>query len=269
MKNIILLLIVGTACLTLTSNRSGRTSITGQGVTTAPGESGQYCGSVGCHFNGAFDPELKITLTDSQGNLVNNYIPNETYTVNMQIDHTGNPAGYGFQIVSLKDSDNSGINTWADLTSQMQGVNVDDRQYIEQRTIITNELIQLTWTAPEVGTGSVSFYGVGNAVNGNGTSAGDGADTSFLKIVEDEMSSFNELNLAKTKVYPNPATDYINIESDYSIRTFEIYNNLGQKFDSQLTNNNSIDVSQLASGVYFISINFENNRRALESFLVK
>lgn len=267
MKNTLILLLIGFSILTLTSNRSGRTNTTGQGATTAPGETGQYCGSIGCHFNGNFDPELKITLTDNLGNLVTNYIPNETYTVNMQIDHTGNPIGYGFQIVSLKDSDSTGINTWAGLTSQMQDVLANNRQYVEQRTIINNELIQLEWTAPEAETGPVSFYGVGNAVNGNGQSSGDGADTSFLRVVEDEMSSLYDLTNVNINLYPNPSNDYIRIEADKTFDRFEIYNSVGQQFILP-SNNNMIDVSQLSSGLYFISIRFNDKQNSLTSFIV-
>lgn len=52
-------------------------------------------------------------------------------------------------------------------------------------------------------------------------------------------------------VYPNPATTVLNIVSDSKINTIEISNNLGQTvLKSQ--NPDSIDISGLAAGVYFI-----------------
>ena len=268
MKNTILILTIIFGALTLTSNRSGRTSLTGQGVTGAPGESGQNCGSFGCHFNGQFDPDLQITMTNQDGENVNSYLPNETYTINLKINHTGSPTGYGFQIVSLSDSNNEGINTWSDLSDQMNEVFVNERQYVEQNTLISSDLIQLSWTAPESGTGPVSIYGVGNAVNGNGSSSGDGADTSFLRITENISSSIEDISSNYFKIYPNPTTDFVNIEGSQQVLLANLFDINGRKIKS-INTQNPIDVSGLQKGVYLLNIIMENGNNYFKNLVIQ
>jgi len=268
MKNTIYLLLFLFGTLTLTSNRSGRSGITGQGVSGAPGENGQTCGSFGCHSSGNFDPDVVISLMNADGNEVTSYLPNQNYTVNLKINHTGSPAGYGFQIVSLLDADDSGINTFSNLTSQMQEVQVGDRQYVEQSNIINQDLIRLTWTAPEEGSGPVSFYGIGNAVNGNGNSAGDGADTGTLKIEENMTSSLTNTLINEFRIFPNPSSGFINIDTDKVIKNVSIFNMQGQLIQQNKNNQSRINISELSNGIYFIKALLENNQIAQQKIIV-
>lgn len=53
-------------------------------------------------------------------------------------------------------------------------------------------------------------------------------------------------------VYPNPANDFINVKGE-DIQYVEIYNSIGLKVASQNVNNSeSIDISEFASGIYFV-----------------
>ena len=119
------------------------------------------------------------------------YIPGDDYTVVIDIDHTGNPAGYGFQIVSLQDSDDTGINNFSNFPAQTSDVLINERQYVEHNDRLGSPTIELSWTAPEAGTGDITFYAAGNAVNGNGGTSGDTADTSRFSIREEIVSSTN------------------------------------------------------------------------------
>ena len=60
-------------------------------------------------------------------------------------------------------------------------------------------------------------------------------------------------------LYPNPAKDILNIQSkqDVAINSVEIYNQLGQIVMASTNTLNTIDVSNLASGTYFVKINTE------------
>ncbi len=239
------------------SNRSGRAFTSGNGATTAPGESGTYCGSFGCHFSGSFDPEGQIKLLTTDSLEVDKYIPGEGYIIKINIEHNGTPAGYGFQLVGLKSDDNSGISGFTNLPNKVQQVSLGDRQYIEHEDILQTNPIYLNWTAPESGIGNIDFYGAVNVVNGNSESTGDGADTTQLKITEDIMSSLSEykLNSATILVYPNPASDLINIESNQSINSVSIINLEGRMVKSISSPNLKImDVSNLHAGVYVIHI---------------
>jgi hypothetical protein len=58
-------------------------------------------------------------------------------------------------------------------------------------------------------------------------------------------------------LYPNPAKDVLNIQAkqDLTINSIEIYNQLGQIVMASTNTLNTIDVSNLASGTYFVKIN--------------
>jgi hypothetical protein len=57
-------------------------------------------------------------------------------------------------------------------------------------------------------------------------------------------------------VYPNPATDMLNINSNGEVTNVRLINTVGQVVFDQVTN--QINVSELESGVYFIQIDNKN-----------
>lgn len=70
-----------------------------------------------------------------------------------------------------------------------------------------------------------------------------------------------EDNLFNVSIYPNPASNRLNISAASTIQNAEIYNVLGKKVMNVTINktSESIDISNLASGVYMIKYNIENN----------
>ena len=233
------------------SNRSGRGNVSGNGATTAPGETGQFCGSVGCHLGNSFNTMVNLSLIDVNGNETAQYIPGDDYTVIIDIDHTGNPAGYGFQIVSLQDSDDTGINNFSNFPAQTSDVLINERQYVEHNDRLGSPTIELSWTAPEAGTGDITFYAAGNAVNGNGGTSGDTADTTRFSIREEIVSSTSSFvqNL-ELNVYPNPTQDFITVESDQRINNVVIYDLQGKMVRTM--DDTHADVSDLLSGLYIL-----------------
>ncbi len=57
----------------------------------------------------------------------------------------------------------------------------------------------------------------------------------------------------KFSVYPNPTNGILNIASDVSIKTIEIYNYLGQLVLSD-EETSMIDISNLSQGLYFLTL---------------
>lgn len=96
---------------------------------------------------------------------------------------------------------------------------------------------------------------------------------SLLSINKDTEVYFDNISLIKKEatasvnsvldnafaVYPNPATDYITIDSgDFEVSSVELYNLLGKKVQEEKElNNNKLDVSNLTKGVYMLKINTE------------
>jgi len=231
---------------------------TGFGVpaTGAPGESGASCGQGGCHASGTFSPELSFTLTDGAGEAVTNYVAGQEYTISLKINHTGLPSGYGFQMVCLDASENS-VSTFSDLPAGVQERMALDRQYIEQASPSPVDSIPLKWTAPDNGQGPVTFYAIGNAVDGNSSPTGDGAARGTFTVDENVLST-NDLADIKLKVFPNPSYDVINVPVEIKVKEMQLLDISGKTI--QTTSSNSMNVANLESGQYLIKVLDNNNK---------
>ncbi|MBO4542321.1 MAG: T9SS type A sorting domain-containing protein, partial [Bacteroidales bacterium] len=62
------------------------------------------------------------------------------------------------------------------------------------------------------------------------------------------------LSNGEVLVYPNPARNIINIESNNEIKEVVVYNLLGQKIKQYHSAINTIDISDIANGIYVINI---------------
>lgn len=84
------------------------------------------------------------------------------------------------------------------------------------------------------------------------------------KLIIDEVqfksqplnTSIYELNNnTNISVCPNPAKDFVSINSNLKVENYKVINHIGQVVDNgQLLNNNKIDISKLSNGVYQIQI---------------
>ncbi|MDW5290979.1 T9SS type A sorting domain-containing protein [Formosa sp. PL04] len=77
-----------------------------------------------------------------------------------------------------------------------------------------------------------------------------------ISLQEGNTQSIDDVLASKFKVYPNPARDYINIQSkNVSVSSIDMYNILGAKVLSSKLTVDRINVSSLAKGVYLMKIN--------------
>lgn len=94
--------------------------------------------------------------------------------------------------------------------------------------------------------------------------------SSELTVADPALSiSDNELSNS-IKVYPNPAKDYISIQSkNFKISSVEMYNVIGKRIllNSNLSNN-KLDISSLVSGVYLLKIN-ANDRSLVKKVIIE
>ncbi len=67
-------------------------------------------------------------------------------------------------------------------------------------------------------------------------------------------SSVNEINHNSLTVYPNPAKEIITVSNDVTIKSINIYTIHGQKVNIKMISENTIDISDLAVGVYTITV---------------
>lgn len=89
----------------------------------------------------------------------------------------------------------------------------------------------------------------------------------FRNVVSVQTSlGTEEINLTNLIVYPNPVKDVLNVSFDKEITSVTIYNLLGQQVMAKSINANedSIDVSNLGSGTYFVKVAAENKVKTLK-----
>jgi len=255
------------------SNQFGRAAGQNWGNTGAPGDqtlnNGQSRTCISCHGTGAIMVTLDIELLDSEGEIVaNEYEPGVTYDVVVRLNHVSGPTPvtHGFQLIALDDATDTEINTWSEPANNVKFsfANNTSRTYPEQNSASVANTFNMKWTAPEAGTGSITFYSCGNGVNGNGGTSGDGAACGTLSLNEGEPSSTNNItHTFKTNLFPNPANDSINLEVDvvksgeYKINIVNAYGKIiSEQFTDFHTGTNQIklNVTDFTAGIYFLEI---------------
>lgn len=115
---------------------------------------------------------------------------------------------------------------------------------------------------------SVAVY-VLDPANGSFTSVISGNYQFFTKI--DATLGVAESSKAKVSIYPVPATDFVNLNSDKKIANATIISMDGKSVKSVALNQNSgrIEVSSLTSGVYLISVKMTDGTAQILKFTKK
>jgi len=252
------------------SSSGGRAAAAGEGNTGAPGDDPKLCQN--CHSAGSFGPDISISLTDSDGTLVNAYEAGVTYIAEVSIATETAPQAYGFQMVALTDLDNVSTNSFANPSSNAKLSNANSRQYAEHNQPSQTNTFTVEWTAPAEGSGPVTFYSAGNAVNLTQGTAGDGSDNTSLTIAESIMSSSQDLAFTNLNVYPNPSNGIINIDglSDEikSITVFDMYGKIISAIP-RTGENEILDLHAYSSGIYLVQLLSDSNEILTKKIVVQ
>ena len=112
-------------------------------------------------------------------------------------------------------------------------------------------------------------YLSGDVVHVKGT-AGHQANATQKAFISDYFSDcdpvleIEDYDLSKIEIYPNPASDVLNIKVDAVLigKNYSLYDNLGRnilvgKLNSEISN---IDITELTKGVYFLIIEGKLNQ---------
>lgn len=166
------------------------------------------------------------------------------------------PVDYNFGVISLFYSLNNGT-SWTSLgqisnTNYTPSMNCQEVTYTIPASVITaSSSLKFKWESNYSGTGDYDIS-IDNFVLREGTTA-----------------SNNDLDKTKLKIFPNPVSDFINIEYDKPIRKLTIFDVLGRNIGEFTDNTNSINTSFLSSGTYLLRIETENNETESFKFIKK
>lgn len=89
----------------------------------------------------------------------------------------------------------------------------------------------------------------------------------YLQGSYSATASIEDISKTAFKIYPNPASDIITIESSDEIKEVMIFDMLGKKVS--YSTKNQINISGLVSGIYFVHAEFENNAKMVRRIVKK
>lgn len=263
MKNFYALSLIAVSIVTYFALTSGIERSTGSpgGKSGSPGDNGSTCTQ--CH-NGT-PSQVDDWITSDIPN--NGFIPGETYTITAELSD-GEAEKMGFELTA-EDNQGSKMGTFiiTDAT---------ETQYTNNDDAVTHTIDGIDpsggtkswsaeWTAPENPASEVTFYAAFNAANGDGGTSGDNIYTSDL------TADINSVGIAEntsiSRMYPNPAKDFIKVEFIQSEpRKIDIINLQGAVVKSLATDRKELKifVEGLNKGVYFL----KEGDSSLKRFLV-
>lgn len=242
-------------CTILLQSYSSGPAHNGTYATGAPNET--TCAS--CHSGGAFgNTNISFELRDENGDTISKYAKGGKYNITIRISTTsGAPAGYGFQVVGLKEDGNTPYSGFTNSGEHVQ-FKIDQatgRQYAEHSTPMNTGVFTFDWTAPLRSLGSISFYIAGNAVNFDDNTTGDLPAIMVKTIEEDWLPvGLNQtpMEVNSLIVYPNPAHDNIQIKGIKHLENVRLLNTRGAVVMDNITSKTELNIGALSQGIYFI-----------------
>lgn len=167
----------------------------GMGRTGAPGDG--TC--LDCHSVPSATINGTVTVTGIPGTVVAGNTYNLTLTATIT---AGTPNNAGFQVLALKNSNNSNAGTWSNPSSSSSIKMTGGKSYWGHQPKVvfgaSNEIIWTAdWTAPSSTTDDViTFYAVANLTNGNGSTSGD--RSKFTTVTTDIIGTADPLTCVIT-----------------------------------------------------------------------
>ncbi len=205
--------------LVLLSSSAGPTGMIGD--RTGSPLSGGFCN--GCHDSpGTFDPSITITVEDSTNTPITNglYKPGSTYSIKLVISSPPSLdsviAQYGIQAVLLS-TNNAQAGQLSNPTTGAGGTGAEahiytlsgGRSYLEHNQRCASGIFNVTWKAPAIGTGPVTLYAAGQAVDANAAFTGDNYTNTALTLGEDLSVGVDRIQAEALEynLFPNPIVD--------------------------------------------------------------
>jgi hypothetical protein len=275
--NFLVALMIGAgSLLLLQSSSAGRAAVGGQDRTGSPIANGT-CSA--CHSGGSFSPTSSAVITNASGAAVTAYIPGQTYTVTYTVTGTNVP-GYAMQASILDASFANAGDFLSATTANTQLSTANGVEYLEHQGVQSTGTFVATWEAPAAGTGTVTLYGAGLAVNSNGSTGGDQVTPAIeVTLTEDNSTNVSNIQddaLTVFEVYPMPSRGNFTIKNNHQATAsmVQIVNMTGQIVAAKQVNlvQNAVqtmDFFHLVPGVYTVVLEGEQMRQTQQIVISK
>lgn len=169
---------------------------------------------------------------------------------------------YGYE---FKNDNTAGAKTWCQIVTDHPGSVNDDQVTTSNSTIYYNgkATIKAKTTYAIQNAGGIMIWELGQDCSG---------DNSLLDVIIQEMADNNmyvstqDINLETVNIYPNPATNMLNIKGGFEgeVLIFDVAGNQIKQVSGLVS---SIDIAGLAGGLYIIQL--KNNQGTITKTIVK
>lgn len=234
------------------------------------GSHGASAGCGSCHGSSATSGVTLSFVLDSAGTPVTRYKPGMTYTLKMTATNTtsNNLPKFGTQMSVVSGSGSSSTNagqfqSWPASTDTFRTGGICILEHTARLSPATGTgstgttyEVSTMWKAPAAGTGTVTVYGVVNAVNTSPSDddAGDKWNTGNTSFTElPSTTAIANVSAASINIFPNPVGDQLNI-ADYN-GAYMVFDVNGKLVASgNVANNSTINTSSWPAGLYIVKL---------------
>lgn len=187
------------------------------------------------------------------------WTPGETYSISANAIDTS-AVKIGFELTAENESEKVGVFTISDSERTM---------LVNQNKAVTHTIDgnastdgenswDVTWTAPNDNMGDITFYAAFNAANGNGNTSGDVIYTSAIVYSQDNTTTdVSEINKISLKIFPNPATNFVFVQSPSNILEVKLIDLKGSRiktFSNVNSKQSQLDIRDLNKGIYIARV---------------
>lgn len=239
------------------------------GYTGSPVDQSTTCNA--CHSGGTYGASASIEVFNDAGTTaVSSYQLNQQYTIRMTIAvSSGSPAGYGFNMIDLQQSNNKNVKGFLPTAQQATGIGIrtisaTGNVYAEHSSRITSKIINVKWKAPSTNLGTIVFYGAANAVNSNGSESGDSPTAGVsVQLPAAPTGTYDLSNKINIELSPNPTPSMVSVTLDskeaksLKIQVIDLTGRTVISENWAVTvgqNQRSLDFHTFAKGAYMVQI---------------
>lgn len=123
----------------------------------------------------------------------------------------------------------------------------------------------VTWSVNDATKATIDTNGLLTAV-ANGevvvtatANDGSGVSGSATITISNQTNSVNDIYQSAVKIYPNPATSTLNIDTEFNISEVKLTSISGQLIVAQKITTSTLDISALEAGIYFVEVNINDS----------